>query len=142
MPDLPASVYAYLHTHILATRAPAYLLVRQDGRLEDWGGELARYGMAGLQVGIEVERQVHCLAGLLSMEAVPLCLPCVETPSGLFADLHLFPAAAGMWALSCFHRGVKRRTRWSCCKSTTQPSSAGPWSKTWPRTRSASCEVP
>jgi signal transduction histidine kinase len=99
MPDLPASVYAYLHTHILATRAPAYLLVRHDGRLEAWGGDLARYGMAGLQAGIEVERHVHCLTGFLSMEAVPLCLPCVETPSGLLADLHLFPAVAGMWVL-------------------------------------------
>jgi len=99
MPDLPAPVYAYVHTHLLATRAPAYLLVQKDGCLEACGGDLARYGLVGLQQGIEVERQVHVLAGLLSREDVPLCLPCIETPSGRFVDLHLFPTAAGRGVL-------------------------------------------
>src|SRR5262245_57520673 len=99
MADLPAPVYTYLHTHLLATRAPAYLLVQQDGRLEAWGGDLARYGLVGLQQGVEVESQVHMLAGLLSREDVPLYLPCIETPLGRFVDLHLFPTAAGMGVL-------------------------------------------
>jgi hypothetical protein len=99
MPDLPAPVYAYVHAHLLATRAPAYLLVQKDGRLEAWGGDLARYGLVGLQQGIEVESQVHVLAGLLSRKDVPLCLPCIETPSGRFVDLHLFSTAAGMGVL-------------------------------------------
>src|SRR5262245_19060834 len=99
MSDLPAPVYDYVHAHLLATRAPAYLLVQKDGRLEAWGGDLARYGLVGLQQGIEVESQVHVLAGLLSRKDVPLCLPCIETPSGRFVDLHLFSTAAGMGGL-------------------------------------------
>src|SRR5215470_2966738 len=99
MPALPAVVSTYLYTHLLATRAPAYLLVQKDGRLEAWGGDLARYGLVGLQQGIEVESQVHVLAGLLAREDVPLCLPCIETPSGRFVDLHLFSTAAGMGVL-------------------------------------------
>lgn len=99
MSDLPAPVSAYVHMHLLAARAPAYLLVHGDGRLDDWGGALTRYGITGLQQGLEVERQVHCLAGLLSREALPLCLPCIATPAGLFADIHLFPAATGLWVL-------------------------------------------
>src|SRR5262249_8312402 len=99
MADLPAPVYAYLHTHLLTTRAPAYLLVQKDGRLEAWGGALARYGLVGLQQGIEVESQVHVLAGLLSREDVPLCLPCIATPSRCFLDLHIFPTAAGIGVL-------------------------------------------
>lgn len=99
MPDLPAPVYAYVHTHLLATRAPAYLLAQRDGCLEAWGGGLARYGLVGLQQGVEVESQVYMLTGLLSREDVSLCLPCIETPSGRFVDLHLFPTAAGMGVL-------------------------------------------
>ncbi|MDZ7378660.1 MAG: HAMP domain-containing histidine kinase [candidate division KSB1 bacterium] len=99
MRDLPASVDAYLQTHILAARSPAYLLVRHDGCLEAWGGELARYGITALRGGIAVEAQVDCLVGLFSTEPVPLCLPCVETTPGIFADLHLFPAPEGMWVL-------------------------------------------
>jgi hypothetical protein len=38
MPDLPAPVQAYVHQRLLAPRAPAYLLIRQDGRLDAWGG--------------------------------------------------------------------------------------------------------
>jgi hypothetical protein len=51
MPDLPAPVQAYVHKRLLAPRAPAYLLIRQDGRLAAWGGELAMYGITDLQPG-------------------------------------------------------------------------------------------
>ena len=150
MPDLPAPVYAYVHTHLLATRAPAYLLAQRDGRLETWGGDLARYGLVGLQQGVEVESQIYMLTGLLSSENVPLRLPCIETPSGRFVDLHLFPTAAGMGVLFLEATGEElqrrllqqRRTRWPCCRSTTPPSLAGIRGKTCLLTRCATCAGP
>ena len=61
MPDLPAPVQAYVHKRLLAPRAPAYLLIRQDGRLAAWGGELAMYGITDLQPGSTVEQQVKAI---------------------------------------------------------------------------------
>jgi hypothetical protein len=95
MLDLPAPVYAYVHTHLLATRAPAYLLAQRDGRLEACGGDLARDGLVGLQQGVEVGSQVDILTGLLSSEDVPLCLPCMvvmeRTAEGVFSLLRSVP---------------------------------------------------
>jgi hypothetical protein len=99
MPDLPAPVQAYVHKRLLAPRAPAYLLIRQDGRLAAWGGELALYGITDLQPGSTVEQQVPVLAGLSLFDSTPLYMPCIETASGLFADFHIFPADAGAWVL-------------------------------------------
>src|SRR5215211_4039970 len=99
MPDLPASVQAYVHKRLLAPRAPAYLLIRQDGRLEAWGGDLALYGMADVQPGIAIEQQFPVLAGLFPFDRTPLYIPYIETASGRFADFHIFPADAGVWVL-------------------------------------------
>ena len=150
MRDLPAAVYAYLHTPILTARSPAYLLVRHDGCLEEWGGALARYGIVDLQAGIEVERQVDVLAGLFSTAPVPVCLPCVETAAGIFADLHVFPAAVGMWVLflDATAEEVQRRVlqqkanEMVLLQESYATILAGTWGKTLSSTRSASCEVP
>src|SRR5262245_2738033 len=99
MPDLPTPVQAYVHKRLLAPRAPAYLLIRQDGRLAAWGGELAMYGITDLQPGSAAEQQVPALAGLFPFDNMPLYIPCIETASGLFADFHVFPADAGAWVL-------------------------------------------
>jgi signal transduction histidine kinase len=99
MPDLPAPVQAYVHKRLVVSRAPAYLLVRQDGRLAAWGGDLAMYGMTDLQPGIAIEQQVPVLAGLFPFDTTPLYIPCIETASGLVADLHVFSTDAGVWVL-------------------------------------------
>lgn len=99
MAELPQPVATYVHTHLLASRSPAYLLVRQDGSLATWGGALARYGLPDLQPETTVEAQIPALLGLLPLEDSALQLPSIETAPGLFADLHIFPADVGAWVL-------------------------------------------
>lgn len=99
MVALPMPVCDYLHTLTLATRAPAYVFVDACGRLQDWGGEVANYGLTALQRGAAAEEQIPILMGCFPLEDGPLSLPCVETPSGFFADLYLFPTAAGVWVV-------------------------------------------
>ncbi|MGE3539291.1 MAG: sensor histidine kinase [Candidatus Tectimicrobiota bacterium] len=99
MDDLPVPVCEYLHTLTLATRAPAYVFVDSQGVLQDWGGALQSYGFVDLQRGKRVEEQMDLLLGCFPLADGPLHFPCVETPSGLFADLHLLPVASGVWVL-------------------------------------------
>src|SRR5215813_7282374 len=99
MPDLPTPVQAYVHERLLALRAPAYLLIRPDGRLDAWEGDLALYGMTDLQPGSAIEQQIPGLAGLFPFDGTPLYIPCIETAPGLFADFHIFPADVGAWVL-------------------------------------------
>src|SRR4030095_8559106 len=57
------------------------------------------YGMTGLQKGLRFREQVIFLEGLFPLQDPPLLLPCVETGSGLFADIHIFSGEDGNWVL-------------------------------------------
>jgi PAS domain S-box-containing protein len=99
MRDLPAPVLAYLHTLIVDNRSLAYLQIDKSGCLFDWGGNLAAYALTGLRKGRPVGEQVLFLEGLLPLQDSPLLLPCVETGSGLFADVHILSGEYGNWVL-------------------------------------------
>jgi signal transduction histidine kinase len=99
MRGLPLPVLDYLQTFILETRSPAYLQVDFQGRLRGWGGVLRTYGIAGLRRGSPVTSHIDFLQGLLPLDDSPLCLPCVETTAGVFADIHLFAGERGAWVL-------------------------------------------
>jgi len=99
MHDLPSPVLDYLHAFTRETRSPAYLQIDLKGRVRGWGGALTTYGITGLRRGLPVESRVDFLGGLLPLDTSPLCLPCVETVSGIFADIHLFPAGNRVWVL-------------------------------------------
>ena len=92
MSGLPAPVRDFLQTYIQDTRSPAYLVVDKGGRLRDWGGKLSTYGITRLRKGAAITGGVHCLEGLLPLDDSPMYVPCVETASGMFADIHIFPA--------------------------------------------------
>src|SRR6267142_5699477 len=99
MRDLPPPVLEYLHALIVDNRSLAYLQIDKGGCLSNWGGNLAAYGMTGLRKGLPVREQVVFLEGLLPLQDSPLLLPCVETGSGLFADIHIFSGEDGNWVL-------------------------------------------
>jgi PAS domain S-box-containing protein len=99
MRDLPPPILEYLRTLIVDNRSLAYLQIDKGGCLSNWGGNLAAYGMTGLRKGLPVREQVVFLEGLLPLQDSPLLLPCVETGSGLFADIHIFSGADGNWVL-------------------------------------------
>jgi signal transduction histidine kinase len=96
---LPAPVRDFLPANIQKTRSPAYLVVDKRGRLRAWGGNLFTYGIAHPRKGTPVTRSVYFLEGLLPLDDSPLYLPCVETASGIFADIHIFPGDERDWVL-------------------------------------------
>ena len=99
MSGLPGPVLDFLQAQLQETRSPAYLVVDKGGRLRGWGGKLSTYGITHLQQGSVVAESVHILEGLLPLEDSPIYFPCVETASGIFADIHIFPGDERDWVL-------------------------------------------
>lgn len=100
MLNLPSPVSDFMLKLLTDTRSPAYLLVQKDGRLADWGGDLAAYGIKDLQKDERVGEQVFFLEGMLPIDTSPTFLPYVKTDSGLSADVYLFNADEGAtWVL-------------------------------------------
>ena len=99
MPSLPSPISEFMLKLNMDTRSPAFLLVRNDGRLSEWGGDLAAYGIEGLLKDQAVGEQVFFLEGMLPLDASPLFLPYMKTDSGLSADIYLFNGEEGTWVL-------------------------------------------
>lgn len=97
--DLPPTVLVYLNELNLKSQSPAWLLVSDDGRLTQWGGHLAYYGITGLQHDAPAAEQLRFLAGMLPLDTEAVELPCVETDSGIYADIHLWTAFGVTWVL-------------------------------------------
>jgi|GEM_PF-1463011 len=99
MPGLPSSISEFMLKLVSDTRSPAFLLVANDGRLSEWGGELAVYGIEDLRRDQPVGQQVFFLEGMLPLDTSPMFLPYVKTDSGLSADVYLFSTDEGSWVL-------------------------------------------
>jgi len=99
MPGLPSSVSEFMLKLVADTRTPAFLLVANDGRLSEWGGDLAAYGIEDLRRDQPVGEQVFFLEGMLPLDTSPMFLPYVKTDSGLSADVYLFSTDEGNWVL-------------------------------------------
>ncbi len=99
MLNLPAPVGEFMLKILSDTRTPAYLLVQDDGKLSDWGGDLDAYGIKDLQRDARAGEQVFFLEGLLPLDQSPTFLPYVKTDSGLSADVYLFRGEEGNWVL-------------------------------------------
>lgn len=101
MLNLPSPVSDFMLKLLADTRSPAYLLVQNDERLSDWGGDLVAYGIKDLQKEQRVGEQVFFLEGMLPIDTSPTFLPYVKTDSGLSADVYLFKGEEGTttWVL-------------------------------------------
>src|SRR5215210_2949379 len=100
MPGLPSSISEFMLKLVSDTRSPAFLLVANDGRLSEWGGDLAAYGIEGLRKDQAVGEQVFFLEGMPPLDTSPMFLPYVKTDSGLSADVYLFSGdEEGTWVL-------------------------------------------
>lgn len=99
MPSLPSSISDFMLKLVADTRTPAFLLVANDGRLSEWGGDLKSYGIEDLRKDKPVGEQVFFLEGMLPLDTSPMFLPYVKTDSGLSADVYLFNNEEGNWVL-------------------------------------------
>ena len=91
--QLPAQVTERLQTLVFAGRAVAWLEVDDALTLIGAGGDLAAYGLAGLNLGVVVTEQVHVLEGLLPIVESPYFVPSVEIAKDRAADLHFWTEA-------------------------------------------------
>jgi hypothetical protein len=95
MADLPAAIRDFIHTLTEDTLAPAYLLVTDEGRLAEWGGELESYGITRLEKNVQVGDRLAFLAGVLPLDTSNVFLPKVQTETGNFVDVYLFQREQG-----------------------------------------------
>lgn len=57
MLNIPNPVINYLLDMILMERSLAYFLVKKDGSLLTWGGDIAKYGFTNLCQGAKINEQ-------------------------------------------------------------------------------------
>jgi hypothetical protein len=99
MSELPVPVQDFIVSLTEDKLSPGYLLVTQEGRLIQWGGDLESYGIEGLQENMEVSEHIPFLAGLFPLATSSMFLPQVETREGVVADAYLFTREQGIWVL-------------------------------------------
>lgn len=99
MQKLPDFISDRLVDFLIESRSLAYLLVKKDGYLSNWGGKLSVYGVKKLDKSKPAQKQICFLTGLLPLDEESLYIPCLTTPHGICADLHLFPSEIGDWVL-------------------------------------------
>jgi class 3 adenylate cyclase len=101
MLQLPQPLIDYICNHVVEQYCPAYLRVDQHGIITTLGGDLKKYGLLDLQVGLKIEEKLDFLAGLLPLAEGPIFLPMVkyEPSCSCSMDIHLFPAPEGDWIL-------------------------------------------
>jgi PAS domain S-box-containing protein len=99
MSDLPTPIREFIESLTEDTRSPAYLLVREEDGLSDWGGDLESYGVTGLQKNMSVGEHLAFFAGVLPLDAGSVFLPNVQTTDGVFADIYAFHRDQGTWVL-------------------------------------------
>ncbi|NOT63472.1 MAG: HAMP domain-containing histidine kinase [Acidobacteria bacterium] len=96
---IPAPVQTHIDKLIDEDRSPAYLLADANGKLVAAGGQLAFYGLESLVIGDDLSEQLYQLAGQLPLQGDEPMLPCVQTDTGTYADLHFLKTADGDYVL-------------------------------------------
>jgi signal transduction histidine kinase len=111
MAHLPTPVLDYLNHLTVEDREPAFLLVNHHGNLIGWGGPVDAYGISDLRAGEPAGELISFLEGMFPLESKRIALPCIETGAGRPAELHLFPAAEGDYAILLDARTQERQQK-------------------------------
>ncbi len=99
MSDLAQPVLEFIYDLSIKDRSPAFLLVKKDGEIQDWGGKLKTYGITAPEKGDPIEDHVQILDGFFPLDEERLHLACIETETGVSADIHIFFTGKGCWVL-------------------------------------------
>lgn len=98
MASVPAPVKDYLEQINIATRVPAFLLLREDGMVLEAGGELSYYGLAD-SCGQPLPETWRFLTNFLPLEEESLDLPRLKLDSRDSVDLHLVRSEGGVFVV-------------------------------------------
>lgn len=96
---LPSPVETYLRGMSIEARAPAFLRVSHAGQIIEFGGAMARYGLATPTPGARVADFAPFLDGLLPLAGRSATLRWIELVPGTAADVHLIAGADDDWVL-------------------------------------------
>jgi class 3 adenylate cyclase len=99
MVTLPRPILDYLFDRQFRDRSPAYLFTDAQGRVRQWGGAIASYGLSALRRGEPVEGPLVFMQGLLPLEESALELSCVTVEARNPADVYILSDAGGYWIL-------------------------------------------
>jgi hypothetical protein len=101
MKHLPLPIQDFILALTDDMLSPAYMLVTNDGRLIEWGGDLESYGVKDLEKNMDVSEHIPFLVGVLPIGINSLFLPHVQTKPDVFAfaDVYLFTREQGTWIL-------------------------------------------
>ena len=99
MKKLAPSVLRYLYDLTVKDRSPAFVQVKQDGQILDWGGSLDLYGFNSLKKNDYIGDHILILDGFFPFEEHEINLSCIETETKVPADIHIFFAEDNYWIL-------------------------------------------
>jgi class 3 adenylate cyclase len=100
MSDLALPVLEYVYELLVKDCSPAFFLLEKDGTLKNWGGSMETYGITSLKKGEFIEDYILFLQGFFPLDPQEkMELSCVQTESGISADVYIFPAEKGHWLL-------------------------------------------
>ena len=97
MRDLPDQISDWLFELVRSRHAVAHLFVDAAQVLVSAGGDLERYGLAGLKPRRPVCEQFLLLEGMLPLPESPFLLRSRGMPSGRVADIHFFAEGDATW---------------------------------------------
>jgi len=97
MLHLPAQISDSLMLLVHGQRVLAHLAVDDAQKLVHAGGDLAHYGLDGIQPGDAACERISFLEGLLPLAESPFLLRSMEMPSGRVADVHFFADGSTVW---------------------------------------------
>jgi hypothetical protein len=99
MNELAPEILPSLFSVMLNFRMPAFFWVHLDGYPVQ-RGPLSFYGIEQPQRGVHIDQHIVFLQDIFPPgKTETLFLPCVETRTGIFAELYIFPATVGHWGV-------------------------------------------
>ncbi|MBO9512841.1 MAG: SpoIIE family protein phosphatase [Variovorax sp.] len=99
MLDLPTRIADSLLLLLEGQRVLAHLVIDEAQNLVQAGGQLAHYGLDGVQPGQPATEPLPFLEGLLPLVETPFLIRSLEMPSGRVADVHFFADDDRVWVL-------------------------------------------
>ncbi len=107
--EIPDFIFDWMLELLLEMHPVAWLVLGEEGCLQDAGGALADYALEHLVLGKPAVPQALFLEGILPLDQGPVLLPAMEVGEQRYADIHLVPYPPGVCVILI---DATQRVRW------------------------------
>ena len=90
MNKLPQPIFDHIFSITAEDRSPAYIILNKDSKIEDFGGDLEKYGIQNLNIDNELNEDLYFLSDFFPIINNPVFLPTIKLGSNIPVDIHLF----------------------------------------------------